>query len=235
MLNSIAPYDFEEGALLLIDKPLGWTSFDVVNKIRYALKKHLNIKKIKVGHAGTLDPLATGLLLVCTGKYTKQIDSLQAMQKEYTGTFKLGATTPSYDAETAEEHFFDTSKLCAEDLETARPRFIGEIDQFPPIFSAIKVDGKPLYESARQGKTVEVKSRKVTIFDFQLQEIRWPFVDFRVQCSKGTYIRSLAHDFGKALNNGAYLSALRRTAIGNYSVKEAWNLEEFILSLQKST
>lgn len=227
-MNAQPPYNFEEGALLLVDKPLTWTSFDVVNKIRYALKKSLGVKKLKVGHAGTLDPLATGLLLICTGKYTKQIDSLQAMTKEYTGTIKLGATTPSYDAESEEDNSFPTEHLKESDLRAAASNFMGDINQYPPVFSAIKVDGKPLYESARAGIEVEVKSRMVSIYNFDLTRIALPEVDFLVSCSKGTYIRSLAHDFGKALDNGGYLIALRRTKIGDYSVDDAWDLEALI-------
>ena len=227
-MNSKPPYNFEEGALLLVDKPLNWTSFDVVNKIRYALKKSLGVKKIKVGHAGTLDPLATGLLLICTGKFTKQIDSLQVMTKAYTGTIKLGATTPSYDAESEEDSSFPTDSLEVDALIEAAQSFVGDINQVPPVFSAIKVDGKPLYESARAGINVELKARAVSIYDFDLTRIEIPEVDFFVTCSKGTYIRSLAHDFGKALDNGGYLISLRRTKIGDYDIKDAWNLEALI-------
>lgn len=231
-MNSTAPYDFKTGALLLVDKPLEWTSFDVVNKIRYALKRTLGIKKIKVGHAGTLDPLATGLLLICTGKYTKQIDGLQAMFKEYTGTIKLGATTASYDAELEEDQQFDISQLKFEDLEAIVPQFVGEIDQMPPIYSAVKIKGEAAYKKARAGKEVKLKTRKITIHDFLLTNIEIPLLDFKVSCSKGTYIRSLAHDFGKALNNGGYLTALRRTKIGDYHVDDAWVLNDLIQHIE---
>jgi tRNA pseudouridine55 synthase len=231
-MNSNPPYNFEEGALFLVDKPLHWTSFDVVNKLRFALRKATGNKKIKVGHAGTLDPLATGLLLICSGKYTKQIDSLQAMEKEYTGTIKLGATTASYDAESEEDAHFSYEHLTSADLETAANFFVGAIEQFPPMFSAIKVDGKPLYLAARKGESIELKARPINIMAFDLTKIELPFVDFRVACSKGTYIRSLAYDFGKKLNNGGYLSALRRTKIGLFSVDNAWKLEELIAHVE---
>lgn len=227
-------YDFLAGATLLVDKPLEWTSFDVVNKIRYALRKTLDVKKIKVGHAGTLDPLATGLLIICTGKSTKTIDSIQALYKEYTGTIKLGATTPSYDAETEEDATFSLDGLTEDKIKANCQQFIGPIAQFPPIFSAIKVDGQPLYKKARKGEKVEVKARNITIHDFDLTRIELPEVDFRVKCSKGTYIRSLAHDFGKTLNNGGYLKALRRTKIGEYSVDNAWDLPELIKHIEEN-
>ena len=225
-------YNFQEGALLLIDKPKEWTSFDVVNKLRYALRKALKVKKIKVGHAGTLDPLATGLLVVCTGRFTKKIESLQGMSKEYTGTFHLGATTPSYDAETAIDERFPVEHISSDLLETARQGFLGTIEQLPPIFSAIKVDGQPLYKKARKGEKVVVKSRTVTIHDFKLEKIELPEIDFWVHCSKGTYIRSLAHDYGKALESGAYLAGLRRTKVGDFKIEDAWNLEELIEYIQ---
>lgn len=203
----------------------------MVNKIRYALKRRLGVKKIKVGHAGTLDPLASGLLIICTGKATKQINDYQAQVKHYEGTLRLGATTPSYDAETEIDQTFSLENLDAARLQTARKRFLGEIEQFPPMFSAIKVDGQPLYKAARKGKTVEVKSRAVTIDRFDLTDITLPDVDFAVTCSKGTYIRSLAHDFGKALDNGAYLTRLVRTGIGDFELADAWNLEDLIKQL----
>lgn len=227
-------YNFQEGALLLIDKPKEWTSFDVVNKLRYALRKALNIKKIKVGHAGTLDPLATGLLVVCTGRFTKKIESLQGMSKEYTGTFHLGATTPSYDAETAVDQEFPIEHINDKLLEKARQNFLGTIDQLPPIFSAIKVNGQPLYKKARKGEKVVVKSRTVTIHDFKLEKVELPKIDFWAHCSKGTYIRSLAHDYGKALESGAYLAGLRRTKVGDFKIEDAWNLEELIEYIQKN-
>lgn len=219
--------DFLEGQVLLIDKPLQWSSFQVVNKIRWLLRKKFNLKKIKVGHAGTLDPLASGLLIICTGKMTRQIDAFQAQEKEYTGTFTLGATTPSYDAETEINQHFSIDNLSEKQIREATLTFIGEIDQQPPIFSALKKDGKRLYELARAGKEVDIPTRKIEIFEFELTRIELPEVDFRVKCSKGTYIRSLAHDFGKSLNNGAFLSALRRTKIGSFSVENALDINTF--------
>lgn len=218
--------DFANGELMLIDKPLHWTSFDVVNKIRYALRKKLQTKNIKVGHAGTLDPLATGLLIICTGKKTKEIDTFQGMDKQYTGTIQMGATTPSYDAETEINEVFPLDGINSDILQQNTARFIGNIEQFPPIFSAIKVDGQPLYKAARAGKEPEVKSRPITIHDFKLTNINLPLIDFWVSCSKGTYIRSLAHDFGKSLANGAFLKALRRTQIGDFSVENAMSIEK---------
>ena len=215
------------GQVLLIDKPLNWTSFQVVNKIRWLIRKQFNIKKIKVGHAGTLDPLASGLLIICTGKETKNINTYQAQEKEYTGTITLGATTPSYDLETEVDQTFPIDHITEELLKKSTEEFTGEIQQKPPIFSAIKKDGKRLYDIARAGETTEIKSRTVTIHDFELTHINLPNVDFKVSCSKGTYIRSLANDFGKAVNSGGHLSALRRTAIGNYRVENAMGIEAF--------
>ena len=232
-MQNIEHHDFLAGAVLLIDKPLEWTSFDVVNKVRYALKRRLQVKKIKVGHAGTLDPLATGLLILCTGKATKQIDSYQAQTKKYEGTLRLGATTPSFDLETEIDRHYPTEHLTAEALEEVRQQFVGTIDQYPPMYSAIKVDGQPLYKAARKGKTVEVKSRSVTIEQFELTDLRLPEVDFAITCSKGTYIRSLAYDFGKAAGSGAHLTRLVRTGIGAFSLAEAWNLEELIAALDR--
>lgn len=215
------PEEFTEGKVLLIDKPLTWSSFQAVNKVKWALKKHLGLKKLKVGHAGTLDPLATGLLIICTGKFTKRISELQGMEKEYTGTFMLGGTTPSYDLETEVDQTFPTDHITEELINETLQQFIGEIDQKPPVFSAIKKDGKRLYEHARKGEEVEIASRKTTIYEFELTRIALPEIDFRVVCSKGTYIRSLAFDFGAALNSGAHLTALRRTKIGEFSVVDA--------------
>ena len=231
--RSIDSYDFRAGAVLLINKPLTWTSFDVVNKVRYALKRHLNVKKIKVGHAGTLDPLATGLLILCTGKATKSINDYQAQVKRYEGTLRLGATTPSYDAETEVDQTYALENLNEVRLQAVCKQFLGEIEQIPPMFSAIKVDGQPLYKAARKGKTVEVKSRTVTIEQFELARIELPEVDFAVTCSKGTYIRSLAHDFGRALDNGAYLTRLVRTGIGDFKLSDAWELEELVACINK--
>jgi len=225
---------FQEGQILLTDKPLNWTSFQVVNKVRWLIRKQFNLKKIKVGHAGTLDPLATGLLIICTGKFTKQIDTYQAQEKEYTGTITLGATTPSFDLETEIDQTFDTSKITEAQILNATKQFTGEIEQYPPVFSAIKKDGKRLYEFARSGEEVEISSRKVTVSEFEITEINLPEVHFRVNCSKGTYIRSLANDFGKALNNGAHLSALRRTKIGSFSVDDAIDAETFETQLKQA-
>ena len=224
--------DFKEGQVLLIDKPLKWTSFQVVNKIRWLIRKEYHIKKIKVGHAGTLDPLATGLLILCTGKFTKQIETYQSQEKEYTGTFTLGATTPSFDLETAIDKTFDISGLTQEQIKAATNQFIGDIQQQPPVFSAIKKDGKRLYEFARSGKDVEVPIRTIQISEFEITNIQLPDVDFRVVCSKGTYIRSLAHDFGKALGNGAHLTSLRRTRIGDFPVSDAVSIEDFERKIQ---
>ena len=220
-------FNFIEGELLLLDKPVEWTSFDVVNFIRSFLRKKYDLKKLKVGHAGTLDPLATGLLIICTGKMTKRIDEYQGMDKVYVGQMKLGATTPSFDRETEEDSHFDVDNLEEVALMDAAGQFIGEIEQVPPIYSAIKIDGKRAYEHARKHEKKEIKPRKVVIHDFKLLNINLPFIDFYVKCSKGTYIRSLARDFGEALNNGAYLTALRRTQIGDFSVKDAYSLESF--------
>ncbi|CAM1342510.1 tRNA pseudouridine(55) synthase TruB [Tenacibaculum amylolyticum] len=226
--------DFKNGKVLLIDKPLEWTSFQVVNKLRWHIRKQFNIKKIKVGHAGTLDPLATGLLIICTGKETKNIETYQGQIKEYTGTFVLGTTTPSYDLETEVDQTFPTEHITDELIHETTKQFLGKIQQKPPIFSAIKKDGKRLYELARQGKTTEIKARTVEITEFEITKIEMPFVEFRVVCSKGTYIRSLAHDFGVALNSGAHLSVLRRTKIGEYSVNNAQSIEEFVQTLQST-
>lgn len=227
-------FDFLAGEMLLIDKPQGWTSFDVVNKLRNKLRALTGVKNIKVGHAGTLDPMATGLLIVCTGKATRQIETYQNLPKKYTGTFILGATTPSYDAETEVEEHFPTDHILSEDLERARLQFIGPIQQVPPIFSAIKVDGKPLYKKARKGETITIEPRAVHIEHFSLTRVEIPQIDFEVHCSKGTYIRSLAFDFGKALHSGAYLGSLCRTAIGDYQLDHAWNLHALIASLDQN-
>ena len=226
--------DYLDGQIVLIDKPLGWTSFQVVNKVRWLIRKQFDLKKIKVGHAGTLDPLASGLLILCTGKFTKKIDSFQAQIKEYTGSITLGATTPSYDLETEIDQSFPLSGITSETIRAATHQFIGEIQQQPPIFSALKKDGKRLYEYARSGETVDIPSRTVTISEFEISQIDLPEVAFRIVCSKGTYIRSLSHDFGKALNNGGHLSALRRTKIGDFNVANAVSIENFEKSLKES-
>lgn len=214
--------NFQKGQVLLIDKPLEWTSFDVVKKIRGLIR----IKKI--GHAGTLDPLATGLLILCTGKRTKSIEQFMADEKEYTGSFTLGQVTDSYDLESEPSDPVAVSHLSEEQIREATIPFTGQIEQVPPMHSAIKVDGKRVYKLARQGKSIELKSRAVTISEFEIVKVDLPKVTFRVVCSKGTYIRSLANDFGEALGVGAHLSALRRTRIGDQSVKDAWQLTDFI-------
>ncbi|WP_417442963.1 tRNA pseudouridine(55) synthase TruB [Joostella sp.] len=219
--------NIKSGQVLLIDKPLTWSSFQAVNKIKWAIKKKFGFKKIKVGHAGTLDPLATGLLIICTGKFTKKISDLQGQIKEYTGTITLGATRPSYDMETEIDNTFSIDHITSEKIQDATKQFIGEIDQYPPVFSALKKDGKRLYEFAREGIEVEIKSRKISIETFEITAINLPDVEFRVVCSKGTYIRSLAHDFGKALDSGAYLSTLRRTKIGDFNVDNAITPDAF--------
>lgn len=216
--------DFADGQLLLVNKPYKWTSFDVVGKIRNAFKP----LKLKVGHAGTLDPLATGLLIICTGKMTKQIDAFQAQEKEYTGTMILGATTPSYDMETDVDQKFDITQLTEEQIQAACSQFIGDIHQYPPAHSAIKIDGERLYEKARRGEEVERRLRPVTVREFEISNIALPEVNFRVVCGKGTYIRSLIHDFGHALNNGAYLSRLRRTRSGDYKIEDAFEVMELV-------
>ncbi|MEZ4797200.1 MAG: tRNA pseudouridine(55) synthase TruB [Flavobacteriaceae bacterium] len=224
---------FQSGQILLIDKPLHWTSFQVVNKLRWEIRQAYKIKKIKVGHAGTLDPLATGLLIICTGKMTKQIDTFQGQEKEYTGTFVLGSATPSYDLETEIDQTFSTKHITKQLVLETTKQFIGEIEQLPPVFSAIKKDGKRLYEFARAGESVEVTPRKITISEFEITRFENNEVDFRVVCSKGTYIRSLANDFGKALNSGAHLSVLRRTRIGDFKVENAQTIDEFIENIKK--
>jgi len=223
--------DFLNGHVLLIDKPLEWTSFQVVNKIRWHIKKQFGVKKIKVGHAGTLDPLASGLLIICTGKETKNIETYQGQVKEYTGVFSLGATTPSYDLETEIDQTFPTNHITLGLIEKTIPKFLGKIQQKPPIFSAIKKEGKRLYELARKGKTTEIKPREIEIFEFEITELKENQATFRVVCSKGTYIRSLANDFGQSLDSGAHLSVLRRTRIGNYSVNKSQSIQNFIDSL----
>ena len=228
-------FDPDKGTVLLINKPLEWTSFDVVNKLRYAFLKNLHKfyedapptkRKIKVGHAGTLDPLATGLLIVCVGKETKNIDQYMATEKEYTGTIYLGATTPSYDRETEVNQSFETNHITEEMINNLALEMIGEQQQLPPIFSAIKKDGKKLYESARAGEEVEITPRTITIFEFEITKIEMPLIDFRVVCSKGTYIRSLAFDFGKRLNSGAYLQSLCRTRSGVYKLEDSLTIDE---------
>ncbi len=211
-MNNPAP---ENARIILVDKPYGWTSFQAVKKVKYGIKAK------KIGHAGTLDPLATGLLILCTGKMTKQIESIQVQSKEYTGTFVLGATTPSVDLETEINQTYPIEHITLEKIEACKQSFIGEINQVPPLFSAIKINGQRAYDIARKGGEAEIKSRVVHIYDFKITRIELPEVDFLVSCSKGTYIRSLARDFGEKLNSGAYLTNLRRTAIGDYRVEDA--------------
>lgn len=251
--NQDLPNPFPKGAILLVDKPLGWTSFDVVNKVRYKLSRRMGVKRYKVGHAGTLDPLATGLLVICTGDYTKQIDLFQAETKEYVGLITFGATTPSYDLEKAVDTGYPTEHLSDTLLQGLIPQFTGDIQQLPPIFSAVKVDGKRLYKNARTGETVELPFRPVRIDVLELGPLRplastretpvavssrgstimlYPDYaagvqcEFRVVCGKGAYIRSLAHDLGQTAGSGAYLSSLRRTRSGGFSVEDAWTVEE---------
>lgn len=227
-------FDFAKGELLLIDKPKGWTSFDVVNRLRYRLRKITGIKRIKVGHSGTLDPMATGLLLIATGKCTKQLNELTGLPKSYSGKICFGGITPSYDAETEVTETFETSTLSLTTIqETVAQNFLGEITQYPPIYSAIKVNGQRLYKAARKGKEVEIPSRQVVVSQFDINNYNEPEASFYVSVSKGTYIRSLAHDLGKELNNGAYLSALIRESIGDFKLKNAYDLEKFTAFLDQ--
>lgn len=220
--------DYKDGQVLLFDKPLEWSSFQLVNKVRWLIRKNLHIKKIKVGHAGTLDPLATGLMIICTGKFTKRINEFMGQAKEYTGTITLGGTTPSYDLETEIDQTFPIDHISEEMMYAFAKAYTGTIQQRPPIFSALKKDGKRLYEFARKGETVDIPTRETTIHEFEITRIALPEVDFRVSCSKGTYIRSLAYDFGKGLDSGAHLSVLRRTKIGDHNVSNAITIEAFI-------
>ena len=220
--------NIKEGELILIDKELNWTSFDVVNKIRYAIKKKFDIKKIKVGHAGTLDPLATGLLIICCGKMTKSINNFSAMNKTYSGKITIGSTTPSYDLETKPNVHYPIDHINEKLILKTAKKFIGKIFQTPPMFSAIKKDGVRLYNLARQGKEIKIDKREVSIDSFEITSFNLPEISFNVTCSKGTYIRSLAHDFGKELKSGAHLSELRRIKIGDYSVKDSVKVMDFI-------
>ena len=223
--------DFQSGEVILIDKELNWTSFDVVSKLRNSIKKKLNIKKIKVGHAGTLDPLATGLLIICTGKMTKRIDEFSGLNKTYIGKMTIGSTTPSYDLETKPNVHYPTEHINKNLIIETAKKFVGKIDQKPPVFSAVKKDGVRLYKLARKGVKVEVEKREIIIHDFLISSINFPEVEFSLSCSKGTYIRSLAHDFGKELGSGAHLSELRRTSIGDYTVDKSLKLMEFIRNI----
>lgn len=230
----LAGVNFLDGAVLLVDKPQGWTSFDVVAKLRSKLRKVYQVKKLKVGHAGTLDPMATGLLIICTGKETKRISDYQDQSKYYTGTMRFGATTPSYDADAEIDAHYPTDHLHPDLIKAALPAFTGPIMQRPPMFSAIKVDGQPLYKKARKGEIIEVQPRPVQVYAFELTHIALPEVDFAVHCSKGTYIRSLVHDLGRSLESGAFLTALRRTAIGDFSVEQAWTVPQLMTALDRT-
>lgn len=231
MEKSFEEYDFQKGEILLFDKELDWTSFDLVRKLRNFLCRATGIKKLKVGHAGTLDPKATGLMIVCTGKETKNIDLIQAKEKEYVATIKLGATTPSYDLETAEDATFPTDHLTLELIEATLKNFMGEIDQVPPIFSAVKIEGKRAYEHARKGNDIVLQAKKITISELEVINFSNDIIVLRIVCSKGTYIRSLARDLGVALNSGAYLVGLCRTRIGDLKLEDAWDLKKFLEKL----
>ena len=219
--------EFLTGQNFLIAKPLGWTSFDLVKKVKTLIRTKYNLKKIKVGHAGTLDPLATGLLIVCTGKFTKRISKIQAQTKIYTGEITLGSTTPSYDLETEIDTRYKTSHITKELIQDTALHFTGEIGQKPPIFSALKRGGERLYEKARRGEIIEIEVRKVSVHSFKITAIEMPKISFEIMCSKGTYIRSIAHDFGAALDSGAHLSKLCRTVIGNYKLQDAFDIISF--------
>jgi tRNA pseudouridine55 synthase len=219
--------DFKEGAVLYFNKPLEWTSFDLVNKVRIMIRSALGIKKIKIGHAGTLDPLATGILIVCTGKATKQIEKFQYQTKEYIATIRVGATTPSFDLETPVNEVYDTNHITRELVEKVLLEFTGEIHQVPPVYSAVKINGKRAYEYAREGKEVEIKPKILVIDEIELLEYSFPDIKIRVVCSKGTYIRALARDIGVALTSGAHLIGLERTKIGNITLNECYSIEEF--------
>ena len=230
-INDIREADFLAGVTVLVDKPREWTSFDVVNKIRYALKRKLEVKKIKVGHAGTLDPLATGLLIIAIGKDTKLINTYQDLDKNYTGKIKLGATTPSFDAEFEPDKFYPIDHITPELIEATRKSFLGYIEQIPPKYSAVKVNGETAYRLARKGVDFVIKKRTVMIHSFDIDIESEDILAFDIKCQKGTYIRTIADDFGKALDSGAYLMSLRRIAIGDYNISESLNLEELISAL----
>jgi tRNA pseudouridine55 synthase len=230
MQSEIQAFDFQKGEILVFDKPLNWTSFDLVHKVRYIICKKLNIKKLKVGHAGTLDPKATGILVLCTGKATSKIESLQADEKEYVATLKFGATTPSYDLESEEDRQFDTSHITKDLLIDVLKKFIGTIEQVPPDFSAIKIGGKRAYENARKGIAMEIKSKTLEVKEIELLSFALPKVKLRIVCGKGTYIRALARDIGEELRSGAYLTGLRRTRVGDYDLTQAINLADFLIA-----
>ncbi len=231
--GDIRTCDLREGTLVLVDKPQGWTSFDVVNKVRWAIRRTLGVKKFKVGHSGTLDPMATGLLLLCVGKWTKKLGELQGLDKTYIGTLTLGGVTPSYDADTEISNVRPYSGITLEAVERTIKSLTGNIMQRPPAYSAIKVDGKPLYKSARKGREVIVDARPVTVHKFVVTRFELPEVDFEVSCSKGTYIRSLAHDLGQELGCGAYLTGLRRTSVGEYRIEDAWEVDSLVTAIQE--
>lgn len=235
MTFSDGVHDFIEGEILLFDKPYGWTSFDLVNKVRNFLSRELRVKRLKVGHAGTLDPLATGVMVLCTGKATRQVEQLQALDKEYVATLKLGATTPSFDMETAEDLRFPAGHITRELLEESLRRFTGTILQVPPVFSAVKIDGKRAYKHARAGTDPGLKPRSVEITSLELLDFSMPLVTLKITCSKGTYIRALARDIGEDLHSGAYLTALRRTRSGDFYVEEAFTFEKFRESFPSMT
>ncbi|MCX6236556.1 MAG: tRNA pseudouridine(55) synthase TruB [Bacteroidia bacterium] len=235
MQSEIKAYDFQKGEILVFDKPLDWTSFDLVHKVRYIICKNLKIKKLKVGHAGTLDPKATGILILCTGKATSKIETLQADEKEYVATLKLGATTPSYDLESAEDRQFDTSHISKDVLVEVLKQFIGIIAQVPPEYSAIKIDGKRAYEYARKGIAIEIMPKILEVKEIEVLSFSLPEVKLRIVCGKGTYIRALARDIGEALQSGAYLTGLRRTRVGDYDLNQAINLVDFLKSNPNNT
>lgn len=226
--------EYVAGKVLCIDKPLNWTSFDVVKKIRASLQISHRLKKIKVGHAGTLDPLATGVLIICTGAATKTIDSILATEKEYTGTFTLGKTTPSFDLETEVDKEYPTNHLTPEHLSAATKQFLGDQEQIPPIYSAKKIEGTRAYDKARQGEEVKMRPSFISISQFEVETDNLPEVAFRLTCSKGTYVRSLARDFGEAVESGAHLSSLRRTRVGNYRIEEALSIEEAVEQIRST-
>lgn len=228
IVSRIEDVDVQNGSVLLVDKPLRWTSFDVVNKIKYEIRRQSGCKKFKIGHAGTLDPLATGLLIVCIGKYTKQIPEFQQQQKQYEGTFTIGATTASYDLEKTPENFMPYNHITEEEILFAANKFMGTIQQYPPVFSAVRINGKRAFEYARNEKEVALQAKEVTVYAFDIIRMALPEIDFKITCSKGTYIRSIARDFGEALGCGAYLSRLRRTKTGDFSVENAIDMTPFI-------
>ncbi|WP_167617796.1 tRNA pseudouridine(55) synthase TruB [Maribellus sediminis] len=225
-------YDFPAGEILVFHKDLNWTSFDVVNKVRYELCRMMGVKKLKVGHAGTLDPLATGVIVLCTGKATKRIESIQATEKEYVATLKVGATTPSFDLETKEDTTQDYSHVTKELLQDVLSGFIGEIEQVPPVFSAVKVKGKRAFDYARSGEEVKLQAKKIVIHEVEIENFDLPFIKLRVTCGKGTYIRALARDIGEALNCGAYLTGLERTRVGEFDLDNAFKVDYFLENLK---